>query len=225
MIDTPTNDTLAGADFPARWARLLHTAATSDGETIAEARAILERGQMALEQAFCASVAIETLVAARAQLIDHILINVWTRRIDGNAACLVAVGGYGRAELLPHSDIDLLVIYEDGHLQQLTHGLEAFVTHLWDIGLKIGHSVRSPAECAEQAAADVTTMTNLLEARPLAGNMTLFAAGWAAAPGARFRLRSAPGIRITIADLDTAEIEALADAVAEAVHSTGRAGV
>src|SRR5699024_5512632 len=100
----------------------------------------------------------------------------WHRCIDNSDACLVAVGGYGRAELLPHSDIDLLVIYEDGRLPEVAHGVEALVAYLWDLGLKIGHSVRSPAECAEQAAADVSVMTNLIEARPLAGNMTLFAA-------------------------------------------------
>ena len=173
--DTAT-DTPAGADFQQRWTQLIDAAADSDGATIAQARALLDQGQALLETAFRANIAIETLVAARAQLIDHVLINAWAQHIDSAQACLVAVGGYGRAELLPHSDIDLLVLYEHGHLQHMAHELEVFVTCLWDLGLKIGHSVRSPAECVEQAAADVTVMTNLIEARPLAGNMTLFAA-------------------------------------------------
>jgi len=161
-------------NFPAAWQRLLEQASACDGHDMAPARAVRERGRRLLAAAFHADVAIETLVAARAALVDRLLIGTWHRRVDAADACLVAVGGYGRGELLPHSDVDLLVLYRDGCLARLGPALEGFVTHLWDIGLQIGHSVRTPRECVAQAGADVTVMTNLLEARPLAGDTTLF---------------------------------------------------
>ena len=158
------------------WARLLTAATQDDQLSPGRARALLKQGRGVLETAFLAGTDIETLVAARARLIDRIIGNAWTARIDAADACLVAVGGYGRGELLPHSDIDLLILHHDDRLARLAPALEEFIAWLWDSGLEIGHSVRSPAQCAEQAAADITIMTNLLEARPLAGDSTLFAA-------------------------------------------------
>jgi [protein-PII] uridylyltransferase len=81
---------------------------------------------------------------------------------------LVAVGGYGRGELHPHSDVDLLLLLGD-NCEQCREELEGFLTLLWDIGLDIGHSVRSITECAKHAEADITVLTNLMEARVLRG--------------------------------------------------------
>lgn len=170
------NTPQSAANFNSGWPQLLEWAAQYDGASIDQAKMLRERGRLLLEAGFRAGVDIETLVAARSNLIDLILTGAWAQRVDSNQACLVAVGGYGRAELLPHSDIDLMVLYQDGQLQAIAPALESFVTFLWDIGLEIGHSVRSPSECAQQAAADVTVMTNLIEARLLTGNPTLFAA-------------------------------------------------
>ena len=87
----------------------------------------------------------------------------------------MAVGGYGRRELHPYSDIDLLILLGDENYDSAQTLVESFLRFLWDIGLEIGHSVRSVKDCVKEAKADVTIMTNLLEARHLAGEDTLFA--------------------------------------------------
>ena len=85
---------------------------------------------------------------------------------------LVAVGGSGRLQLFPGSDVDLLILLPDG--SQVAYGkqLERFVGLLWDIGLEVGHSVRTLAECLAEAS-NITVQTNLLEARFLTGNRAL----------------------------------------------------
>lgn len=139
-------------------------------------RRILGNAQSLLKEGFTAGAPTADLVHLRAQLVDTLLNHAWRHYVhtEPNTAALIAVGGYGRGQLLPESDIDLLILYRDGALQGLRPGIEQFVTLLWDIGLQVGHSVRSPSECAAQAAADVTIMTNLLEARHLTGNVELF---------------------------------------------------
>ena len=89
---------------------------------------------------------------------------------------LVAVGGYGRAELHPCSDVDLLVLVPAPVGHSRARALEKLVAFLWDIGLEVGHSVRTVEECAEESAADVSVMTTLLEARLIAGDAQLLAA-------------------------------------------------
>jgi [protein-PII] uridylyltransferase len=102
---------------------------------------------------------------------------------------LVAVGGFGRGELFPCSDVDVLVLTDDGHAAQddpvLTQKIEAFITSCWDFGLEIGSSVRTLHECLEEATKDVTVQTSLLEARWVVGDTALFA---------RFRQRFADAI-------------------------------
>jgi [protein-PII] uridylyltransferase len=92
---------------------------------------------------------------------------------------LVAVGGYGRGELFPHSDVDVLVLMPDGTPidgnEDLKRGVETFIGNCWDAGLEIGSSVRTVSECIAQAEADVTVQTSLLESRPIAGNARLHA--------------------------------------------------
>lgn len=88
---------------------------------------------------------------------------------------LIAVGGYGRGELYPHSDVDLLVLLPQAADESLARRLEHLVGVLWDIGLEVGHSVRTVSECIELADEDITVQTTLLEARLLAGNRRLFA--------------------------------------------------
>jgi len=87
---------------------------------------------------------------------------------------LVAVGGYGRSELHPHSDVDLLILLQDEQYDVAQEFIEAYIRFLWDIGLQIGHSVRSLKDCLKEARQDITIMTNLIEARHLAGSQTLF---------------------------------------------------
>ncbi|MDO9451723.1 MAG: [protein-PII] uridylyltransferase [Stagnimonas sp.] len=116
----------------------------------------------------------DVLVHARAQLIDEVLREIWERHVGAaDGIALVAVGGYGRGELLPYSDIDLLVLHTPEALKEHSARLEPFFTFLWDIGLEVGSSVRTVDECARIAAEDLTVITNLLESRLLIGDTTL----------------------------------------------------
>ncbi|MCF8191562.1 MAG: bifunctional uridylyltransferase/uridylyl-removing protein, partial [Burkholderiales bacterium] len=87
---------------------------------------------------------------------------------------LAAVGGYGRRELFPCSDIDLLLLLDAPVGPDEQPLLDRLVGALWDIGLEVGHSVRTAHECLEAARNDITIATNLLEARWLAGDPQLF---------------------------------------------------
>ena len=113
------------------------------------------------------------LIRLRAAFIDILLATLWDRQDWGQSElALVAVGGYGRGELHPHSDVDILVLLGENS-QDSKEQLASFLTLLWDIGLNLGHSVRSVAECAEHAAADITVVTNLMEARVIRGSEQL----------------------------------------------------
>src|SRR5690606_31588288 len=83
---------------------------------------------------------------------------------------LVAVGGYGRGELLPHSDIDILLLHSGDALELHRKALEHLTAFGWDIGLEIGQSARTVDDCVAEAAKDITVITNLLEARLLTGD-------------------------------------------------------
>ena len=115
---------------------------------------------------------IDQLLAARTQAVDAVVCAAWARCIDVDAAlALFAVGGYGHGELFPQSDIDLLVLAEEQAQREAHDALARFFALLWDAGLPVGHAVRSSAECAAAAAGDITVLTALLEARPLAADM------------------------------------------------------
>ncbi|MCY4045167.1 MAG: nucleotidyltransferase domain-containing protein, partial [Cellvibrionales bacterium] len=121
---------------------------------------------------------VEDLIKARSKHMDSLLDSAFRyffpEHIKGLS--LIAVGGYGRGELLPYSDIDLLLLADDNNLNQFKHQLEDFVTFLWDTNLDIGHAVRSIKVCLEQAADDLSTATNLLESRFLCGDEGLYEA-------------------------------------------------
>ena len=121
-----------------------------------------------------------TLVAHRSQLIDQILFCLWQNSGFNDASdatnsiSLLAVGGYGRGELQPHSDIDLLIVLEnEAAFDKHKEALQSFITLLWDLKLDIGHSVRTLDECVSEAKKDLTIITNMMESRTLAGNETL----------------------------------------------------
>ena len=105
--------------------------------------------------------------------IDEIIKNIWLS-FDINEACLIAVGGYGRGELAPFSDIDLLILTSDNASNCYVDGISKFVSNLWDIGLEAGQSVRTIKESITLAQTDSTVSTNLLEIRYLAGEKDLF---------------------------------------------------
>jgi [protein-PII] uridylyltransferase len=112
-------------------------------------------------------------------LADGLLIQLWHNAGFSSELCLVAVGGFGRAELFPHSDVDVLVLLPDGQSPEDTPDLQAqlerFIGSCWDTGLDIGSSVRTLHECLAEAAKDITVQTSLLEARRITGNTRLFA--------------------------------------------------
>ena len=106
--------------------------------------------------------------------VDRVLAGIWKSVGIPSRHTLVAVGGYGRGELFPHSDVDVLVLLADSPDDALNAKLEAFIQELWSLGLTIGHSVRTVAECIEEAANDITIQTSLLEARFVTGSRKLF---------------------------------------------------
>jgi len=142
-------------------------------------RNLLRQAQEELHARFVAEEPVEGLVRSRARFTDVLLRTLWQQRLPGDLAArltLVAVGGYGRGELHPYSDIDFLVLVPAPLAESERAIVEQLVAFLWDIGLEVGHSVRTVAECAEESAADVGVMTTLMESRRLAGSAELLAA-------------------------------------------------
>ena len=113
-----------------------------------------------------------------AALVDQLLINLWTHADFAPEVCLVAVGGFGRGELFPQSDVDVLVLLPDGQSPESSPALQAqlerFIGSCWDSGLEIGSSVRTISECLAESAKDITVQTSLLEARWITGPQSLF---------------------------------------------------
>jgi len=139
-------------------------------------RSAIEHARMVLDQRFLDQHDIHDLIHARSWFIDQLLSHAWLLQSCPAGDCniaLVAVGGYGRGELHPHSDIDLLILLENEKSQHLHEYIAHFLTFLWDIGLEVGHSVRTLQQCADEARNDLTIMTNLLESRLVAGEKQL----------------------------------------------------
>jgi len=151
--------------------RFLTDLATEDAQTIF--RDAIHGADTCLNNRFEQGEDIETLVHERADFIDCILFHAWQRFSWDKNISLLAVGGYGRGELHPYSDIDLLLLTKRKNHKPYKSSIESFLTFLWDIQLNIGHSVRSLAHCVEEAKADITVATNLMESRTLAGNTEL----------------------------------------------------
>jgi len=133
----------------------------------------------ALLEAFAAArpsaQAAASLTRGLARLTDAALTDLWIGTLMPPGAALVAAGGYGRGELFPHSDVDVLVLLPDDILLEVARpALERFISSCWDIGLEIGSSVRTIEECAAEAARDVTVQTALLESRHITGPKKLF---------------------------------------------------
>jgi [protein-PII] uridylyltransferase len=140
-------------------------------------RQVLDRGTELLKERFTADEAVEELVLDRARLVDIALRAAWARHAGKFAddLALIAVGGYGRGELHPCSDIDIMVLLPKSDSADWQPDIEKFLTFLWDIGLEVGHSVRSIDDCQRESLADISVATTLFEARLLAGPEPLFA--------------------------------------------------
>ena len=119
------------------------------------------------------------LIKALTRLVDSTLAQLWREAELPATAALVAVGGYGRGELMPYSDVDVLLLLPDSSLPDqdpaLKAAIERFITSCWDTGLEIGSAVRSVPECVAEAKSDVTVQTALLESRWLTGQKRLYA--------------------------------------------------
>ena len=128
-----------------------------------------------LKSAF-AGLHVDQLVSGRAVYIDALLTRIWALHglADNNDLALVAVGGYGRAQLQPHSDIDLLILSKKPLNSSTRTQLSQFITLLWDVKLDVGQSVRTVKETLAIAKDDVTVATNLVESRCLCGNESIF---------------------------------------------------
>ena len=140
-------------------------------------RQVLDQGSELLKDRFAADEPIEDLVRDRARLVDVALRAAWVShagKFTGDLG-LVAVGGYGRGELHPSSDIDIMVLLPKSDSADWQPDIERFLTFLWDIGLEVGHSVRSIDDCQRESLADISVATTLFEARLLSGPEPLFA--------------------------------------------------
>lgn len=145
----------------------------SDEElTLSHCKQHMHQFQAWLEQRFFEGDNIIDLVSCRAEYMDQLLSRLWqTFGLTAHPElALIAVGGYGRGELHPKSDIDLLITTVASLSSEQEQLISAFITRLWDLRLEVGHSVRTIAECQEQGLADITIATNLLESRLITGS-------------------------------------------------------
>ncbi len=121
---------------------------------------------------------VKNLLHKLCSMTDDTLRTLWDAAGFDHNLCLVAVGGYGRGELYPYSDVDVLLLMPDGTSPEKDEALKAqiekFIGSCWDTGLEIGSSVRTVTECVQEATADITVQTSLLEARFLVGSVKLF---------------------------------------------------
>jgi [protein-PII] uridylyltransferase len=136
-------------------------------------RESIAQERQALRSAFLKDPKPRRMLRDHADLIDRTVRTLWAEAGAPRGAALVATGGYGRGELYPCSDIDLLILLAADPSAEEQAAIERLIGTLWDIGLEIGHSVRTVPGCVEAAAGDVTIATTLLEARHLAGSKAL----------------------------------------------------
>jgi len=157
--------------------------AAKPAPTVATLRERFRGGKAALIEHFRTSRASATsavrLLRGLTRHVDTTLMDLWQASGMPAGAALLAVGGYGRGELFPHSDVDVLVLLPPSMVHAaddpVTHAtLAAFITACWDIGLEIGSSVRTVDDCIAEARKDVTVQTALLESRFLCGSRRLF---------------------------------------------------
>lgn len=127
-----------------------------------------------LREGFSARKSPRDLLRRQAAMVDRLLKDLWAGHAMPRDVALAAVGGYGRGQLFPCSDVDLLILLSAPADESLARKLEDLIGTLWDIGIEVGHSVRTIDECVALAAEDVTVQTTLLEARLLAGKRDLF---------------------------------------------------
>ncbi len=141
---------------------------------IAALRAEVKANQLQLKLNYEQTQDARAVLVERCRQVDATLKKLWVSFDFPASITLAAVGGYGRGELYPGSDIDLLILLSQDANSVVQEKLERLIGSFWDIGLEIGHSVRTIQDCLDEAAGDITVQTSLLEARLLTGNSKLF---------------------------------------------------
>ena len=156
---------------PAASLALRLSQASGDADWREAAKAALGQHRTDLQVAFAAGEPVERLIGKRCTLIDTIVAMAWQRCIvNVDAMSLLATGGYGRGELYPFSDTDLLVLAEPRVQRKHEPAMARFFAMLWDAGLATSHAVRSVEECVHAARDDIATLTSLMELRTLGGS-------------------------------------------------------
>jgi len=140
-------------------------------QPIAAFKQLLKQKNDCLEAQFDPQQSVSGLLKEKSNFIDALLSGCWRHFMGrhANRISLIAVGGYGRRELFPYSDIDIVVLLDSDDISEYQEGLTQFFTFLWDMGLKPGHSIRTIRDCVENARADQTIMTSLMEVRLISG--------------------------------------------------------
>ncbi len=125
-----------------------------------------------LQESFDHGQSIRDVILTRSNMTDEALIFLWKyAKLDQTDLSLFAVGGYGRREMLPYSDVDIMILSEDEFSEEQEKLISVFISSLWDVGnFKPGISVRTIANCVEQATSDLTVATALIESRLITGN-------------------------------------------------------
>ncbi|MGE8366220.1 [protein-PII] uridylyltransferase [Cupriavidus sp.] len=134
----------------------------------------LKADKQAVFEDFNAHGHVGQLLTRLRRAVDNALTEAWRGLGLPAHSALVAVGGYGRGELFPYSDVDVLLLLPSEPDQDTTERLEKFIGLCWDLGLEIGSAVRTVDDCIRESRQDVTIQTSLLEARLLTGNRALF---------------------------------------------------
>lgn len=142
--------------------------------SIAALRAHLQQRRTQAIQSYRGHLRPEVLLASLCQVADELVLALLRLYPAPEGACIAAVGGYGRGELYPGSDLDILILLSAPPDAASRERIEQFIAALWDAGLEPGHGVRTLEQCRHEAAADITVQTSLLEARWLAGDKALF---------------------------------------------------
>src|SRR5579859_4035625 len=163
---------------PGAVTRIARTSALSS--SVDDWRQTLAAGRAALKAAFAEVPDAKKALQRQCALVDDALRAIWNETGQSDELALVAVGGYGRGLLYPYSDVDVLILLPDDIEDSTRARVEALVGVLWDVGLEIGHSVRTIGECQDEARRDVTVQTTLLESRLVAGSRDLYASFTAA---------------------------------------------
>jgi [protein-PII] uridylyltransferase len=141
---------------------------------VSDWRQTLAQGRATLKAEFGEKPDAKKALQRQCTLVDEALRAIWRETGQCDELALVAVGGYGRGLLYPYSDVDVMILLPDETRDSARAGAEALVGVLWDVGLEIGHSVRTIGECREEARRDVTVQTTLLESRLVAGNQNQY---------------------------------------------------